>query len=95
MGFTKRLIDRQEHQVKVATQIALEAGVLQRCPYHETILDSGEDIEGAYRLGNARYSAGTYAKDFSDRREMTDAIKKAVEDRSDECFQCAKGAADD
>jgi len=91
MSFIKRLIERQEEQLDVAIEIALDARVLRKCEYHGTLMAGDPDIQAAYRLGNARFTAGQYRGDFDDRREMTDAIKKAVEDNSpDECYSCER-----
>ena len=76
-------------EVSIAIEIALDARVLRKCEYHETLMPGGHDIQAAYKLGNARITAGQYRG--YDRREMTDAIKKAVEDNSlDECYFCER-----
>jgi hypothetical protein len=62
---------------------------------HEILMEGTKDIEDAYRPGNARFTAGELSSVFEHRREMTDAIKKAVqENNSDECYACAKNAAE-
>lgn len=51
----------------------------------------GRSIEAAYKLGNALFTAGRCGGEFDDRREMTDAIKRVVENNSsDECYFCER-----
>ena len=91
MSFVKRMMERRVDQESVAVEIALDAKVLRKCEYHGTLMGGGTEIETAYRLANARFSAGQQHGNFDDRREMTDAIKKAVEDNSpDECYDCER-----
>ena len=91
MGFTKRLIELQEEQRDVATQIALDSGVLKRCEFHGEIYDPETgDKTPAYKLGNFRLSAGKLGKVFSSSREMTDMVKAVIDDAAMECYICAK-----
>lgn len=89
MGIAKRLRDEQRQK---ALKIAIEAGVLKPCEFHEDIiLEGGADIEDAYRLGNAKFTRGEFVDIFQDRREMTDTIKSLVEEHyAAECSTCAK-----
>jgi hypothetical protein len=41
-----------------ALRIALDAGVLSQCEIHEYVIAGGGDVQSAYMLGNARFSAG-------------------------------------
>jgi hypothetical protein len=85
------MTERQEDQASDAISIALAAGVLRKCEYHEMLMAGGRSIEAAYKLGNALFTAGRCRGEFDDRREMTDAIKKFVEDNSsDECYFCER-----
>jgi hypothetical protein len=91
MSGAKRLLEEHETRFDTAIQIALAAKVLQRCEFHGEILEGPAEITDAYRLGNARFSRGQFAEVFRSPREMTEAIKSAVEDYvSDECPRCAK-----
>lgn len=91
MGYEKRKMEERENQRDVATQIAVEAGVLNRCEFHEEVWDAlAGDNTPAYKLGNYKFSKGELAGVFSDRREMTDAIDAAVEYAGMECGSCAK-----
>jgi hypothetical protein len=58
MGGAKRLMERHESLCGIATGIALEAGVLRSCQFHECIFEGPNDIEGAYKLGNYKFTAG-------------------------------------
>ena len=96
MGVMKRLMEQQEEQQRVATRIAIEAGVLKRCDLHIEVYDSGElDHSPAYKLGNYKLSHGELGDLFSGSREMTDAVKRAIEDAAAECHYCAKVHAED
>jgi hypothetical protein len=77
-------------QAEVAKQIAIDAGALAVCTYHDIAYDNGGEIESAYKLANARYTAGKYDDVSGDRREMTDAIQHAVGESADSCWRCDK-----
>ena len=91
MGRAKDLIVDRGQQWIAVRDIAIEAGVLTFCEHHaDGIFSRGADLEGAYRLANARYTAGKMDM-FSSRLEMTDAIKEVVADHSmEECSWCAR-----
>ena len=83
------MTDWQQYEAYDAISIALAAGVLRKCEYHEMLMPTGRSIEAAYKLGNALFTAGR--RGFYGRREMTDAIKQAVENNSsDECYFCER-----
>ncbi|MGD0893791.1 MAG: hypothetical protein ABR923_19895 [Terracidiphilus sp.] len=91
MSFAKRQIELEEQQWMVAQEIAVDAGVLERCEYHGEVFDAmAGDNTPAYMRGNRLFSSGELNGVFSDRREMTDAIKAAIEDSAMECGYCAK-----
>lgn len=97
MGFTKRLMEHYEEQRNTAIRIAIQTGVLKRCDIHsECVFGGGSDQEGAYKLGNYKFSAGELKRVFETRPEMTDSIKKVIEEHwaIDECPRCAKMLAD-
>ena len=92
MGGAKQMMEEKEAKLCIAMQIALEAGVLKKCEFHENCnYAGGEEIENAYKLANHKYSNGEFKDVFKNRREMTDIIKEVVEDEAaEECFVCAK-----
>ena len=92
MGRAKNEMMRQESLLGEATGIAVDAGVLERCEFHsEIVWDLSGDREDAYKLGNARFSKGELLNHFESRRELTDAIKDAIEQSGmDGCPRCAK-----
>jgi hypothetical protein len=92
MGRAKDEMMRQESQVEEATDIAVKAGVLNRCEYHADIVwDNFGDPEDAYKIGNAMFSAGELKNHFDSRRELTDAIKTAIKQAGlGPCPICAK-----
>jgi hypothetical protein len=80
----------EDSQYMEAEEIAVQAGVLEKCELHEEVYDPlGGDLEAAYKLGNYKFSRGEVSS-FDDRREMTDAIKDVVEQAAMECHTCAK-----
>src|SRR5882762_8033140 len=97
MGATKRLMEHYENQRNAAITIAIQAGVLKRCENHaDYVFDGGSDPTGAYKLGNSKFTAGELEGIFNSRKEMTDCMKKAIQEHSatDECQRCAKMLAD-
>jgi hypothetical protein len=93
MSSTKRLIEQNEEQKRVATRIAVEAGVLTCCDRHGSIFRGGiVDIADAYRVGNAKFSRNDeeVRGAFTERTEMWDTIKRVVENSGIECCRCAK-----
>ncbi len=92
MGGTKRMMEDHEQQCGAAIGIALQAGVLERCKFHDdAVFEGAADITEAYKLGNAKFSKGELEGIFDDRKEMTDVIKEVVEDHpAEECPFCAK-----
>jgi hypothetical protein len=90
MSGIKRLMEQHEEQQRVATRIAVEAGVLKVCEYHSDFLFAGPaEKESAYKLGQWKFSNDQLKDVFDDRREMTDAIKAAIEEW-EHCEKCAR-----
>jgi hypothetical protein len=97
MSGTKRLLERLEEQRSTAIAIAIAAKVLRRCEYHEDILvnTGAPDVSYAYRVGNAKLKAGELGDTFTSSREMTDAVKAAIDEHVlDYCPRCDKMLAD-
>ena len=95
MGLTKRWMESQEAKREEATDIAVQAGVLERCDIHEEIVcDTFGDPTEAYKLANAKFTADELQEDYESRRELTDKIKEAIEESSDDCPYCEKILAD-
>jgi hypothetical protein len=95
MSFAKRMLEHQEAQRTKGTDLAVAAGVLEVCEYHGIAFESGSEAEEAYKLGNAKFSAGEFSGIFETRREMTDAIKEAIDDAPVECYECERAFGDD
>ena len=90
MSVTKRLMDENEDREKVATSLAVEAGALESCDIHGSFFRGDAEIVSAYKLGNAKFESDGLGTIFSDRTEMTDTIKRVVENiGGTECYQCA------
>jgi Bacteriophage lambda ea8.5-related domain len=82
MGFAKEQMLHHQDQIAVATDIAVEAGVLSRCEFHDTVLDNETEPTDAYKLANWKFSHGKLRDAFETRREMTDAVQEAIQDSS-------------
>ena len=93
MSGVKRLMEHQEEQRNTALRIAVQAGALKICGYHgDCVFDGGSDPQGAYKLGNFRFSAGELEGTFESRTEMCDTIKSVIEEHwaIDKCPRCEK-----
>ena len=89
MGVEKEAWLNHQEVWDEAEEIAVEAKVLQRCPFHEVAFGYGNDPAPAYMLGNRKMTAGEL-HGFATRTEMTDTIKEVVADAAMECPYCAK-----
>ena len=77
--FTERMTKEGWAKYFAACRIATEAGALKECNQHEGFYFAGnEGIEEAYKLGDAKFTAGKLKRVFESRQEMTDTIKYAV-----------------
>lgn len=90
MGQQKHEMMKAEEQHGVALGIAARAGVTEYCPRHGNYSYSGGELEPAYKLGNKLFTDGVLGGVFEDRRELTDAIKSAVESCAPKCYPCAE-----
>jgi len=96
MSGAKEMMARDENKRFRAHQIALKAGVLTTCKYHDddVIVNEDKELVEAFKLGNARFDKDSLGKVFDDRRDMTDYIKEAVENANTDCYPCAKMRSD-
>jgi hypothetical protein len=92
MSLIKTIIDDDNQKYKIAEEIALQAGVLKKCEFHEYISFVGtEDITKAYMLANNQYTNGEHIKLFKTRVELTDKIKEVVGGEfENRCVRCAQ-----
>lgn len=91
MGAMKDQMLHEKDQRTEAIRIAVDAGILNRCPYHDYVYAPlNGDYTPAYKLGNYRLSHGLLDVRFSNSRELTDTIKAVVEDSAMECGYCAQ-----
>lgn len=91
MGRSKELLMEREELRQAALEILCAADVIEECPWHSgTYTESGGsgDLTYAYKIANARISAGELG---FDRRALTDAIKEQGEMYwPDTCPHCDK-----
>lgn len=92
MSQAKRILENQEAQRAEATAIAVKAGALIQCEFHpDMVWDAYGNHEEAYRIANARFQAGELTAEYKNLREVTDAIKAAIEGSGmGGCPICAK-----
>lgn len=92
MGAVKEWMIHHDYQLEVATDIAVEVGVLSRCEYHaDIVLDNETEHTDAYKLASWKFSRGELRDVFKTRKEMTDAIQEAIQNAgSFGCGICAK-----
>ncbi len=91
MGSAKDMMMQGDEQVKVAIEICIMAKIMERCPYHSsTVYENFGDIEAAYKLGNHLITKqDAMVRVFNgNRKEMTDAIQKAINTHGDACYEC-------
>ena len=82
--------DEMDDQRLEAVEIAVAAGALKRCEFHDEAYDHGGDREAAYRVASARYRDDELRCHYSSRLELTDAVKEAIESAPDSCWLCDK-----
>lgn len=87
------LLSHAQSQEAAALAIAIEVGLLATCVIHEDSIIAGhtDDVVAAYKIASARFKSGDPAlkRWFSSQKELTDAIKEAVElHGEDECGSC-------
>jgi len=90
---SKYLLERMEERRSRAIDIAIAAKVLRVCEYHgDVVMTMGlVDESYAYRVGNAKLKAGELGDTFESPREMTDAVKAAINEHYlDYCPRCEK-----
>jgi DNA-directed RNA polymerase subunit N (RpoN/RPB10) len=93
MGFAKQEQEARCARDEAASEIAVRARVNVRCPDCGEITANFGDVADAYRLGNWLYSHHDgLVSVFRNRSEMTDAIRRAVDETGIECF-CERMAA--
>ena len=79
MGFTKRRMEEQDGKRQEAVDIAVEAGSLERCPFHRDYISDTGDSSMAYKLANKRFTDDNLQQDWASRRELTDMIQEVIE----------------
>jgi len=92
MGGWKDLEEERLTQLNYAVGIIVAAKVAVRCEAHGTpIRNPDVDEKEAYKVGNAKLSRGEFKGIFTSSRQMTDAVKDALDDQIYEsCGLCDK-----
>jgi hypothetical protein len=95
MGMMQRKLEEREDNVRVATALCVELGVLEECERHsDTYFEGNKSLEEGFRKAGQRWSKGeTYG--FKSLRAMTDAMQTAFDTCvSEECPSCRKWLED-
>ncbi len=92
MGQAKREAERQEQMHHVVVEIAKKTDLLYECEAHGYTISTGEvDFTSAYKYANTMYSNNDPRTEiFKNRNELTDTIKRVVEDYGTTCPGCEK-----
>jgi hypothetical protein len=91
----KDLIFDVQARVAIAENLAVEAGILRRCPFHEFTYQESWDLDRAYRIAVRRFKKGDIPGPFSSQEDVTDAIKAVVDNAPLDCPRCQKIREDD
>ncbi len=82
-------MNEHDSKIAVALEIALDAGVLDRCVKHDTVFAGDGDLQHAFDLGEARLATGALGRNFDGRDDLNEFIAEVVADhRGQECVRC-------
>jgi hypothetical protein len=95
MGVVKEAMLQREDMRGDAEDVAIAAGLGERCEFHSDVFISEFPFEDllveAYKIANARITANEIGlPSMMTRRDFTDLIKDVVEQAPDECPQCKR-----
>ena len=85
----------QHDKLQVAREIAERAGVLVRCPKHNTVVRGPADVQKAIDAGLALFNEKQLITDFETREDVIKAIHDAVNVTSHACPVCAGARRDE
>ncbi len=82
-------MNEYDSKLAVALEIALDAGVLDRCVMHDAVFEGDGDLQHAFDLGGARLATGALGQNFDGRDDLNEFIAEVVADhRGEECARC-------
>ncbi|HEX6802159.1 MAG TPA: hypothetical protein VF133_00635 [Terriglobales bacterium] len=90
MTLLQQWTEREQEKLKIATEIALEAGALARCSNHDELFF--KDLHkrtAAVELAHRRFEHCELPNIFRNRRELTDFLSDAITSAPLECRWCA------
>ncbi|WP_273048322.1 hypothetical protein [Pseudoalteromonas sp.] len=93
MGQQKKMVEDEEEKQSIAASIAVEAGIVKACRYHDGFFFGGHcEYSKAYKIAAIRLKRGDYTSLFDSQSELTDLIKEFAEEHSYEsrCSYCQK-----
>lgn len=92
MGMAKEMMLQMDDMRPVAEEVAIAAGLGERCEFHDMFTSDFPDEEllvEAYKIANARITSGQIGlPSMMSRRDFTDLIKEVVEQAPSECPDC-------
>lgn len=94
MGGAKRMLEEHDHKKGIAIGIAVDSGALSRCEMHTEFYEGDGDFDEAFEHGKKQFKSKGYDKVFDSLDDMRSIIKEVVEESADECWRCAKMAAE-
>jgi hypothetical protein len=94
MSGSKDIFADSEHATGLATRVAVAAGVLKKCPYHDVVFNDSvlePDYRKAYAYGNKMINDNeiTLGETVS-KGKFSATIKKVIDQSAIDCWQCAK-----
>lgn len=98
MGGAKDYMMELEDLRAMARRLLVQAEVLTACEGHGILYNpEAVDLQTAYKIANAKVTAGEIDLRKWSRRDFTDAIKHEFEENGalDYCSQCAKNMTED
>jgi hypothetical protein len=95
MGMKTDLMLEAEAREAIAEDIAVEAGILKRCPWHEIAYLDDRDMGRLYKIAAKRFKEGDIPRPFYSQKDIKDALKSVVDDAPLDCPRCEKLRTDD
>ena len=86
---SEQMLEAQAREA-IAEDIAVEAGILKRCPWHEIAYQDDWDMGRLYRIAGRRFKQEDIPRPFYSQKDLNDALKSVVDDAPLDCPRCEK-----
>ena len=91
MSLVEQWTERHQQKLEIAKQIALEAGALALCTYHDEVFFRNlHRLAAAIELAHYRFAHCELPNVFRNRRELTDSLSSAITNSPLECQSCVR-----